>query len=177
MRIIGYRMATLKLTSIIEIRGVNPYVLVTKEQAAKLKADWRKPMPVLVQVNGLPKEPWSINMMPVGNGDFYLYLHGIVRKAADVNVGDKVTVEIACDSTYQNGPQHPMPVELANSLKQNVTARANWDALSPSRQKEVLRYIASLKSQDALTRNAERALHVLSGKPGHFMGRDWHNGS
>ena len=59
----------------IEIRGINPYVLVNAERAALLKADWRRPMPVLVNVNDQPDPPWRINMMPVGNGDFYLYLH------------------------------------------------------------------------------------------------------
>ncbi len=45
-------------------------------------------------------------MMPIGDGSFYLYLHGSVRKASNTKVGDKVSVEIEFDSEYQNGPMH-----------------------------------------------------------------------
>jgi len=36
-------------------------------------------MPVLIKINNKPNPPWKINMIPAGNGDFYLYLHGDVR--------------------------------------------------------------------------------------------------
>lgn len=170
-------MATLEFTTPIEIRGVNPYIIVSSDQAAKLKPNWRKPMPVLTRVNGQPAKAWRINMVPVGNGDFYLYLNGDVRKAASVRVGDIVAIAIDFDETYQNGPQHPIPAAFANALEQRPSAQANWDALPPSRQKELLRYFAGLKSEEALHRNVDRALSVLSGKPGHFMGRDWRDGS
>ena len=70
--------AVLRFTSLIKIRDViNPYILVTPAQARTIKPGWRKPLPVLVRING---KPWRINMMPVGDGRFYLYLHGDVRK-------------------------------------------------------------------------------------------------
>jgi hypothetical protein len=49
-------------------REPNPYTLVTPAQAKALKPGWRKPLPVLVRINGKPAEPWRINMMPVGDG-------------------------------------------------------------------------------------------------------------
>ena len=76
----------------IEIYNGNPYVLVTAPQAAELKEGWRKPMPVKVQINGRPKPAWRINMMPIGDGSFYLYLHGEVRTASKTKVGDEVEV-------------------------------------------------------------------------------------
>jgi len=170
-------MARLEFTALIQLRGINPYVLISKEQAAQLQPNWRKPMPVLVQVNGQPTEPWHINMMPVGNGEFYLYLHENVRKASNTKVGDKVTVALKFDATYKNGPLHPMPSWLQEKLAANDIAQRNWDNLSPSRQKEILRNFASLKSEDARMRNMERALQVLSGTEARFMGRAWHDGS
>ena len=169
-------MSVLHFSAVIKIRGVNPYVDVSKEQANLLKPDWKKPMPVLVTINGKPKPPWKINMMPVGNGDFYLYLHGEIRKASNIKVGDTVTVDVTFDSSYRNGPLHPMPTWFSKPLKKNPNAQTNWESLSPSRQKEILRYFAGLKSHDARARNAEKALHVLSGKPGRFMGRSWKDG-
>ena len=169
-------MATLRFTALIDIHGVNPYVLVTSTRAAKLKPDWRKPMPVLIRVNGKPDDPWSINMMPVGDGSFRLYLHGEVRKASHTGVGDRVRVEIRFDSGYKNGPLHPMPAWFRAGLRDNPTAKKNWAKLIPSRQKEILRYFAALKSGEARRRNLARALAALSGGPGRFMARSWNGG-
>ena len=116
-------------------------------------------------------------MMPVGDGNFYLYLHGNVRRASGTKVGDEVAVELEFDSSYKNGPQHPMPEWFQEALSRNAAAQQNWLRLSPSRQKEILRYFAALKSEDARTRNAERAMHVLSGNEGQFMGRPWRDGA
>ena len=78
----------LRFRAAIDIRGINPYVLVSAERAGKLKPDWRKPMPVRIQINGKPDVPWRINMMPTGDGSFFLYLHAQVRNASGTAVGD-----------------------------------------------------------------------------------------
>ena len=169
-------MITLKFVASIQIVGVNPYVLVSARRASALKPNWRKPMPVLIRVNGKPERPWSINMMPVGDGSFRLYLHGTVRKASGTGVGDRVHVEATYHSAYKNGPQHTMPAWFRNALNKNPAAKANWQKLIPSRKKEILRYFAGLKSQVARERNLARALGALSGKPVRFMARSWSGG-
>ncbi len=169
-------MATLTFTARIEIIGINPFVLISARRVSKLKPRWRKPMPVLVRVNGKPEKPWPINMMPVGDGSFRLYLHGSVRKASGTDVGDRVRVEVQFDSTYKNGPQHAMPPWFRTALKSNSAAAKNWESLIPSRKKEILRYFAGLKSDEARERNLQRALAVLSGTTGRFMARTWNNG-
>ena len=169
-------MSALRFTAVIKIHGVNPYVLVSPARASKLKLDWRKPMPVLVRINGKPVRPWSINMMPVGDGGFRLYLHGTVRNASGTGVGDRVRIEITFDSTYKNGPQHPMPPWFRAALRANPEAKRNWEMLVPSRKKEILRYFASLKSPEARERNLRRALQVLGGARARFMARSWNRG-
>ena len=170
-------MKTLKLYDVIKIRGINPFISVDARDANALKPDWRKPLPVLLQVNGKPSVPLRTNMMPMGNGSFYLYLNGVARDAAGVSVGDRVRVEITFDSTYRNGPLHSAPAWFTKELKDNPEAKKNWDALIPSRKKEILRYFARLRSPEARFRNLARAVHVLSGRPGRFMARSWKNGS
>jgi hypothetical protein len=167
---------SLRFDAPIKIREGNPYILVSAARAKTLAANWRKPLPVLIRVNGQPRKPWRINMMPTGKGSFHLYLHGDVRRASRTQVGDRVAVEIAFDSAYKNGPMHPMPTWFKAALQGAVTARKNWQALSPSRQKEVLRYFSWLKSAEARERNLAKVLHVLSGKPGRFMARAWKDG-
>jgi hypothetical protein len=166
----------LRFRALIEIRGINPYVAVSAERAARLKPDWRKPMPVRVQVNGKPDVPWRINMMPAGDGSFFLYLHETVRKDSTTGVGDTVSVTILFDDAYKGGPLGPMPDWFGNALKRNPSARRGWNKLPPSRQKEILRYLVRLKSAQAQQRNMQRALHVLAGGKARFMGRAWNPG-
>ena len=55
-------------------------------RATAINPGWRKPLSVLVRINGQPASAWRINMMPVGNGSFYLYLHGNVRKDSSASI-------------------------------------------------------------------------------------------
>ena len=70
-----------------------------------------------------------------------------------------------------------MPKWFRDALEGNHRAQKNWDALTPSRQKEILRYLAQLKSSEARDRNLGKALKVLSGDEGRFMARAWRNGA
>src|SRR5689334_20319136 len=153
----------LRFRARIGIDKINPYVPMSAARAGRLHPGWRKPMPVLVRVNGKPDTPWRINMMPAGDGDYFLYLHATVRKASNTRVGDTVTVEIAFDAAYKGGPTDPMPAWFTAALRRNRAARQGWEALPPSRKKEIVRYFARLKSTDAQQRNLRQALHVLAG--------------
>ena len=168
---------TLEFSATIDIVGANPYVLVNDERATKLRPGWRRPMPVLVKINGRPDSPWRTNMMPVGNGEFYLYLHGGMRKSSGAKVDDVVTISLSFDESYRNGPLHETPDWFESSLASDANVMANWERLTPSRQKEVLRYFAGLKTDDARKRNLVQVLRVLSGARERFMGRDWTDGT
>ena len=113
-------------------------------------------------------------MVPVGNGAFYLYLHGDVRRASMTTVGQRVAVEVAFDGAYRNGPMHRMPEWFGKPLaRDSRAAAAAWKRLTLSRKKEILRYLARLKSPEARARNVRRALAALSGGPERYMGRSW----
>jgi hypothetical protein len=131
-------------------------------------------MPVCVQVNGKPEPAWRINLMPAGDGSFYLYLHGDVRKASGTRVGDVVRVTLAFDDTYKGGPaDFAMPSWFAEALARDANARTGWEALTPSRQKEIVRYLGRLKSPEAQARNRGKVLKALSGSTTRFLARDW----
>ena len=153
-------MPRLRFVSTIKKRGINPYVRVNAKQATSLKKGWRKAIPVIVRINGEPKKPWRINMMPAGDGSFYLYLHEAVRKASNTKPGDRVMVDLSFDRAYRSGPSHPMPRWFGDALRERPKAKKAWDALIPSRKKEILRYFASLKSPDAKARNLRRVMGV-----------------
>jgi hypothetical protein len=170
-------VTSLRFRSRIEINNINPYVLVSAQDATQLKHGWRKPMPVRIRVNGKPDTAWCINMMPIGDGSFYLYLHAEVRKASASKVGDVVEVELEFDNDYRSGPAHAMPTAFSAALENNPVARKAWDALVPSRKKEILRYFHQVKSAEAKARHLERAMYVLSGGKARFMARSWNDDS
>jgi hypothetical protein len=165
-------MSELRFRARIAIRGINPYVLVSARRANSLRSDWRKPMPVHVQVNGKPRTPSRVNMMPAGDGRFFLYLRGNVRKQANADVGDLVEIRVTFDETYRGGPAE-IPAWFASELKSNRRAHDGWKKLPPSRQKEIARYLGQLKSDEAKHRNLRRALDVLAGAAERFMARSW----
>jgi Domain of unknown function (DUF1905) len=125
----GLGETLLRFRGVIQILGINPYVRVTAKIANQLKRNWRKPLPVSVRINECPERPWRINLMPVGDGSFYLYLHQSVRNASGTKVGDRVTVDLSFDGTYRSGPAHPMPEWFRVALEENAIAKKAWNAL------------------------------------------------
>jgi hypothetical protein len=168
---------TVRISATVAVRGINPFVRVSAEHAQRLKADWRRPLPVVLRIAKLPQHCWTTNLMPVGDGSFYLYLHGPIRRAAAAGVGDRIRVELQFNAAYRHGPTHSMPKWFRDALRGAPGAMKNWQRLIPSRKKEILRYFAELKSPTARARNITKALFVLSGNEGRFMARDWRNGS
>lgn len=171
------RLNTCRFQGVLQIRGINPFVRVSAARVEALKPGWRKPLPVLLKINGKPVNSARTNMMPAGDGSFFLYLNEIVRSAAGVGVGDRVRVEISFDAEYRYGPQHPMPAWFGKALKENPQAKKNWGLLIPSRKKEVLRYLAQLKSEGARKRNLAKVMDALTGKEVRFMARTWRHGA
>jgi len=151
----------------IFIIGVNPYVLIP---APILKAIFKQAnkgkgtIPVRGKLDGHA----YIQTLVKYSGKWRLYLNTPMRKAAKKDVGDIINVEIEYDPVERVIPVHP---KFLKALKANKKAKENFEKLSPSRQKEIVRYISFLKSQEALERNIIRAIGFLSGK-GRFVGRD-----
>ena len=85
-----------------------------------------------------------------------------MRRAANVDVGDQVTVKVQFD----HAPRPvPMPPEFELALSKNKQAKEAFEKLSPSRQKEILRYLNSLKQPKTLERNIEMVMGLLQGEP------------
>ena len=166
----------LRFRAVIKRRGINPYIYVGSARATAIQRGWRKPLTVLVRINGKPHTPRRINLMPAGDESFYLYLHDSLRKASESKVGDRVVVDVAFDSAYRGGPMHSMPRWFTAALTDNPKAKKAWRALIPSRKKEILRYFSSLKSAASRARNLSRALEVLLGTEARFMARTWKHG-
>ncbi|HXB12820.1 MAG TPA: YdeI/OmpD-associated family protein [Bacteroidia bacterium] len=151
----------------IFIIGVNPYVLVPN---AVLKAIFKQAgkekgaIPIRGRLDGHP----YIQTLVRYSGKWRLYLNTPMRKAAKKDVGDTIKVEIEFDPVERIISIHP---DFLKALNANKTAKKTFEGLPPSRQKEIVRYIGSLKSEEARDKNISRAIGFLSGK-GRFVGRD-----
>ena len=150
----------------IQIIGVNPYVLLP---STLLK--------YIFQKGGKDKGAIPIQLK-IGNKDFIqhlvkysgkwrLYLNGPMRKIAGKVVGDTIDIQIDIDSRPRITPMHP---KLKKAFKENKKAKEVFEKLNQSRQKEILRYINFLKSEESVDKNIKKAISHLAGKQS-FVGR------
>jgi uncharacterized protein YdeI (YjbR/CyaY-like superfamily) len=83
-------------------------------------------------------------------------------------VGDMANVEIEFDPGERILAIHP---KLEAALAKNKKAQAVFEKLIPSRQKEIIRYINSLKMEESIEKNINKALGFLLGEE-RLVGRD-----
>jgi len=151
----------------ILIIGVNPYVLLPSallryifQKAGKDKGA----IPVQLKIG----DKDFIQNLVKYSGKWRLYLNGPMRKTAGKDVGDTIDIQIDFDPKPRTTPVHP---KLQKAFKENAEAKKIFEKLSPSRQKEILRYINFLKSEESVDKNVQRAIaHLISSKP--FIGRE-----
>ena len=155
-----------KFSAEIEIIGVNPFVYlpdpILKSIFTQANKDKGK-IPIRIKIEGHE----FIQTLVKYSGHWRLYLNTPMRKAAKKQVGEKAVFEIAYDPVKRIIPMHP---KFAKALKENKKAKKIFNALRPSLQLEIVRYISFLKTEASVDRNVLRAIKFLLGK-GRFIGR------
>ncbi|NDL60869.1 YdeI/OmpD-associated family protein [Phytoactinopolyspora mesophila] len=113
--------------------------------------------PVRVSVNG---GPWFRTTVAVYGGAGWVGLRKDQRAELGVDVGDTVQVRIG----YDDAPREvETPTELADALATDPEARAAYNSLSYSRQKEYAAWVAGAKRQETRDARAVKALQQLRG--------------
>jgi len=151
----------------IQVIGINPYVFLpatTLKEIFKQAGKEKGPIPVKGKIN----EHVFIQTLVKYSGKWRLYLNMPMRKGANADVGDTVDIEIEFDKAERRIAIHP---KLEDALNKNIKAKKAFDQLSPSRRKEIIRYINFLKTDESINRNITRAIQFLTGKE-RFAGRD-----
>jgi hypothetical protein len=139
---------------------INPYVEVPYEILSKLQQDARKergPIPVKGTLQG---KPFSTTVVKF-RGMWRLYLNTPMRQAANVDVGDQVTISVQFDKIP---PKVAVPRKFTLALWKNKSAKEAFQKLAPSRQKEIIRYLNSLKQAETLERNIDKVIQFLQGE-------------
>jgi len=150
----------------IKIIGINPYVSVPDEILARLFIDAGKDkghIPIKGKVNEKP----YVQTLVRYSGEWRLYINTTMLKYSPKKIGETLAVTIAFDPDERKIEAHP---KFVHALSQNAGAKAVFDNLSPSRQLEIIRYIANLKNEQSIDNNVLKAVMFLSGK-GRFVGR------
>ncbi len=93
-------------------------------------------------------------LVPVGGGRHRLFLNGAIREAIGKGAGDSVEIRIRLD---RSGRTPETPRDLEEALAEGG-ATAGWEALAPSRRKELLVWLADAKRE--LTR-ANRVRRIV----------------
>jgi hypothetical protein len=140
---------------------INPYVEVPNDILRKLQQDAKKergPRPVKGTLQG---KPFSTTVVKF-RGMWRLYLNTPMRRAANVDVGDRVAIEVQFDHAP---PKVPVPRKFTLALSNNKAAKEAFHKLAPSRQKEILRYLNGLKQAETLERNIEKITRFLQDEP------------
>jgi uncharacterized protein YdeI (YjbR/CyaY-like superfamily) len=87
-----------------------------------------------------------------------LYLDTWMREAVGVGVRDPVRVSLKAD---RDSRETPLPGRLLEMLEANPGAKEAWQALAPSRQREILSYLNFLQTPEALERNIHKTIAKL----------------
>ena len=153
--------------AVIQIIGINPYVTVPDKilqkifkQAAKDKGH--------IPVTGTVNEKTFKQTLVKYSGAWRLYINTTMLPHSPKKVGERVAITIAFDPEDRTILPHP---DFTKILAKNKKAEKAFNQLPPSRQKEIIRYISSLKTAEAIERNIKRAINFLTGQE-RFIGRD-----
>lgn len=135
--------------------GINPCVDVPERITKKLKA-----IKGYISVKGtINKHAFTQTLVPVKNALYRLYVNGPMLKGTGTTLGDTVKFTIE-QSEPQQVSDLPMPVLLKNELKKNALTKT-FNALTPYRKKEILKYLGFLKSEEAIERNVAKVIAQL----------------
>jgi len=153
--------------AVIDIIGINPFVFVPERILKQIFKEAEKdkgPVPVHGTING---KAFKQTLMKY-RGDWRLYINMVMLKNSPKRIGEQVTITLAFDPVNRTIEPHP---KLLKALSDNPRARKVFEGLPASRQKEIVRYISFLKTDESIEKNINKAIDFLLGK-GKFVGRD-----
>ncbi len=156
-----------EFTSELKIIVGNPFVFLPAEVLDQIFLEAGKskgPIPVRGKINGRKFQQTLLKY----SGDWRLYINMKMLDDSPRRIGESIMVEIGVDPSDRSIEPHP---KLTMALSNNAEARAVFEKLSPSRQKEIVRYIAHLKTEKSVDSNVARAINFLLGNE-RFVGRD-----
>jgi hypothetical protein len=108
-----------------------------------------KYIPVIAKVNGIRERT---TLLPAGDGRYRMQFNTVIRKAADADVGDAVSIELVID---RGSREIPVPPDLRAALRTHAKARKAFEDAPPGLRRQILKWMESAKGENARQRRIE----------------------
>ena len=154
-------------TAVLEIIGINPFVFIPNKILKELFSEHGKDKGHIPVCGVINKKRYTQTLLKY-KGEWRLYINTTMLKKSPERIGEEISVEIQIDTIDRTISSNP---KLTKALNENQAAKAIFEQLSPSKQKEIIKYISFLKSEKSIDENIEKAIGFLLGK-NRFIGRD-----
>ncbi len=154
-------------TAELDIIGINPFVYVPEDILLKIFEESKKEKGH-IPVSGIVKNKAFSQTLVKYKGEWRLYINMKMLPNSPKRIGEKIEISIGFDNSDKNIKINP---KLEKALTENKQAKIIFETLSPSRQKEIIRYISFLKTEESINKNIEKAIGFLLGK-NRFVGRE-----
>ena len=138
-----------------QLRGSTATWFMLPFDAAKFFGT-RGQVPVRCAVNGFA---FRTTIFPKGDGTHYMVLNREVRAGAGVEGGQTVSMTMERDTEPR---VITPPAELARALGRNKAARAAWDKLSYTHQREHVEHLEDAKKPETRRRRLEKSIALLA---------------
>jgi Bacteriocin-protection, YdeI or OmpD-Associated/Domain of unknown function (DUF1905) len=113
------------------------------KSAGKESAANAKYIPVVATVNG---RRVRTTLLPAGGGRYRMQFNTELRKAAQADGGDAVSVELSLDRASR---EIPVPPDLRAALEQHPKARRAFEQAPPGLRRQILKWMDCVKSESA----------------------------
>lgn len=138
--------------------GINPCVKVPTHITKTMKPE-KGNIPIKGKIEN---HSFNQTLVPVKGEPYRLFVNIPMLKGAHVKLGQTVRFSIEQNFTSRKR-EFPMLSVFKTKLDEH-NLHPDFKNLTPSRQKEILKYLNSLKSEDALQRNINKVIDQLKKK-------------
>ena len=138
--------------------GINWCVDVPTEITEQLTSEKGR-----ISIKGkIDKFAFTKTLMPVKNAPYRLFVNQAMMKGGKTALGKTVTFEIEQD-TEKVGKQYPIPKLLVEQLDRHQLM-ADFDNLTASKKKDILKYLSYVKTEETLLKNIGKLIIQLKNK-------------
>lgn len=114
-----------------------------------------------IPVNGtIEGHPFQQTLCPVKDKPYRLYVNGLMLKGSGMSLGK--TARFIIEQDLSDKPREDSVITTA--FKKRLNTAGVWETfskLTPSRQKEIVRYLHHLKTEESKERNLKKIVEVL----------------
>lgn len=142
----------------IKLVGINPCVRVPARITKALGNRGYIPVIVHLERGAVPS-----TLVPIGDGGHRLYINKAMLRCTDARVGNRIELGLELDSQSR---VLAMPDDLLIALSKSSIAQRRWDALVPSKRKEIIRYLSFAKTPTTRQRNLATLTTILTSASG-----------